>query len=97
MRKTLSVLCVLALFMASVSCRKLDESANPTGPLTYESAKFADAIPQEYGALIGVTQNSNVPGWVTLWFQKPDGAITAMGVNVRDGKISNKTLTIPRR
>jgi hypothetical protein len=37
--------------------QKLGEATKPTGPLTYESAKFADAIPQGYGPLIDVTQN----------------------------------------
>jgi hypothetical protein len=88
--------CILAVCLATVSCKKL-ESAGPkmSGPLVYEPAKFADAIPEEYGTLVGVTQNS--PGWVGLWFQKSDKTITAVFVNIDQGKIYEKALTIPRK
>jgi hypothetical protein len=51
-RKHVVALCILALCLAIVSCAKL----RPTGPLT-NKAEFTDAIPQDYGPLIGVTQN----------------------------------------
>jgi hypothetical protein len=68
-----------------------------SGPLAFEPAKFADAIPDDYGTLIGVTQNSESPKWVALWFQKPDKTITAVFVNIEQGKIYEKTLSIPRK
>jgi hypothetical protein len=95
-RKPVGALCILAVCLVIVSCKKLGP-ANPsvTGPLTFASAKFADAIPDDYGALIGVTQNS--PGWVGLWFQRSDKTITAVFVNIDQGRIYEKVLTIPRR
>jgi hypothetical protein len=68
-----------------------------TGPLAFEPAKFADAIPDEYGTLIGVTQNAQHPDWIGLWFQKPDRSITAVFVNIVQGKIYEKALIIPRK
>jgi hypothetical protein len=68
-----------------------------SGPLAFEPAKFADAIPDDYGTLIGVTQNSQSSKWVGLWFQKPDKTITAVFVNIEQGKIYEKTLSIPRK
>jgi hypothetical protein len=90
--------CILAVCLATVSCKKL-ESDNPKvpGPLAFEPSKFTDAIPDEYGTLVGVTQNPQSPGWVGLWFQKSDRSITAVFVNVEQGKIYEKALTIPRK
>ncbi len=97
-RKHVAALGILALCLVlcltMLSCTKLDQ---PKGPLTYETSKFTDAIPQEYGPLIGVTQNPQAAGWAGLWFQKPDGTIAAVFVNVDEGKIYKKTLTIPRK
>lgn len=94
--KLVSVCCVLALcLLASVSCKKLETTA--PGPLTFEPAKFADAIPADYGTLIGVTQNPLAPKWVGLWFQKADGSIVGVFINIEQGKISEKTLSIPRK
>jgi len=93
-RKHVVALCILALCLATVSCTKLGE---PKGPLTWETSKFGDAIPQAYGPLIGLTQNQPTPGWVGLWFQRSDGTIAAVFINLQEGKISEKTLTIPRK
>ncbi len=84
----------LVLCLTMLSCTKLDQ---PKGPLTYETIKFNNAIPQEYGPLIGVVQAPQTPGEVGLWFQKSDGSITAVFVNIQTGKIHDKTLTIPRK
>jgi hypothetical protein len=93
-RKHAVALC-LALCLALISCTKLNTT--PTGPLIYETNKFVDAIPQDYGQLISVTQNPEVAQLVELWFQRSDGTIAAVFVNIREGKIGQKTLTIPRR
>jgi hypothetical protein len=95
--KHVVALSILALSLATVSCKKLNQSVNPTGPLTYEQTKFANAIPQDYGPLIGVTENAKDPNWVGLWFQRSDGPIAAVFVNVQDGRIYDKVLTIPRK
>ena len=92
----LSLLLVVLTF--GISCKKI-ETAKPkiAGPLALQATRFADAIPAEYGNLVGVTQNPQDVGWVGLWFQKPDQTITAVFVNVEQGRIFEKTLTIPRR
>ena len=96
-RKHAVALCILALCLATVSCTKLGEPTKLTGPLTWEAAKFGDAIPQEYGPLIGLTQNPQAPGWVGLWFQRSDGTIAAVFINTQEGRIYDKTLRIPRK
>jgi hypothetical protein len=96
-RKALVLSCIVTLCLATVSCQKL-ETAKPRfgGPMTYVAAKFPDAIPAEYGTLTGVSQNPKAP-WTSLWFQKPDGTVTAVFVNVEQGEIFEKVLTIPRK
>ena len=94
-RRLVSALCILAVCLAIGSCKKL-ESSNP-GPLAFEPSKFVDAIPDDYGTLIGVTQNPQSPEWVGLWFQRSDKSITAVFVNIQQGKIYQKTLSIPRK
>ena len=96
-RKRTIALCILAVFLVIVSCKKMGQPPNPTGPLTYEPVKFTDAIPQDYGPLISVTQNPQAPQLVRLWFQKSNGNVTAVFVDVDKGTIYEKALTIPRK
>ena len=95
-RKPVGVICILVVCLVTSSCKKL-EAPTPTGPLTYETLKFADAIPSEYGSLTAVTANPQNPAWVSLWFQKPDGSITTVFVNPADGRLGNKAITIRRK
>ena len=67
------------------------------GQLKLNPTQFSDAIPDDYGQLIGVTQNSENPAWVGLWFQKSDKTIAAVFVNINEGALYEKTLTIPRK
>ncbi len=94
-RKRLIALCILAVCLVIVSCKKL--ATNPTGPLIYETVKFTDAIPQDYGPLISVTQNPKAPEGVGLWFQRSNGSITVVFINTIQGKIYERALTIPRK
>ena len=81
----------------TISCKKLEPVSPNAGALMFEPAKFADAIPDDYGVLIGVTQNSQFPEWSGLWFQRPDRTVTAVFVNVTRGLIYEKALKIPRK
>ncbi len=96
-RKRLIALSILAMSLVIVSCKKLGQPTNPTEPLTYETVKFVDAIPQDYGPLISVTQNPQAPGWVGLWFQRSNGNITVVFVNTDKGMIYERVLSIPRK
>ena len=97
LRNAALLLCSAALGLTA--CHKLERgpAAAPRlmGPLKFDPAKFADAIPLDYGTLVGVTQNS--PGWVGLWFQRPDETIVAAFVNIDEGRLYDKSLTIPRK
>ena len=90
----LLVSCVLAL-----SCRKIERAqAPPTGKsLPIETLKVLDAIPAEYGNLVGVTSEPRYPDWAQLWFEKPDKTIVVVKVQWAKGYINEKVLIIPRR
>ena len=96
-KKPLGVFCALALCLLTMSCKKLGQAAPPSGPLKYNTINFADAIPAEYGTLIAVTQDPQTPSWVALWFQRPDGAVSTVFVDIQEGRVHDKTLTIPRK
>ncbi len=81
--------------IATVSCAKLESGDKLVGPLAFKPAGAANTIPDEYGTLVGVTQPA--PQWSALWFQKQDKTIVVVFVNVEEGTMSSRGLTIPRK
>jgi len=69
--------------------------AKVPGLLHFDTARSLDAIPLDYGTLVAVNQAS--PGWVGLWFERPDHTIVVSFVNIDEGRIYEKSLTIPRK
>jgi hypothetical protein len=57
---------------------------------------MTDAIPLEYGDLIGLAAAES-PGWAVLYFQRPDKSLVAVYVNAQRGIIWDKVVDIPRR
>jgi hypothetical protein len=101
MSKNWFVLVLLVVLSAGfTSCQKLP-SGPPTaasqGPLALEKVKFQDAIPLEYGDLVGVTPHPETPKWAALWFEKPDKTVAVVWVNIAEGKLGEKVTTIPRK
>ena len=89
-------LLVLAVSLALFGCEKIE---TPTvGPATLAPVKLAqrDAIPLEYGDLVGVTPAADVGG-VVFYFQKPDKTIVTVYVNMTHGVIGENVVEIPRR
>lgn len=89
-----AVLCALVLAASALSCRKLERSE---GTLKLERLTGADAIPAEFGQLVGVTSNSARPDIAQLWFQSADGAVVVVYVDYKSGRILDDVLRIPRR
>ncbi len=94
--KILIILVVVCLCLPLASCKKMADASKPTGPLTYEQIKFTDAVPQDFGNLIAVTQSSD-RNWMGLWFQKSDGTIVVIPVNGVDGRFGDRMMRIPRK
>jgi hypothetical protein len=97
MKKRVVVLVILAVGLVTISCRKLEQPPRPMGALPLQKVKFNDAIPKDYGTLVGVTQNPAAPAWAGLWFQKPDGTITVVFVDIDRGEIFETFIQIPRK
>src|SRR5947209_11334095 len=71
-RKLVYGFCIIVVCLATVatvSCTKLQTGTDRlVGPLAFKPAGGANAISDEYGTLVGVTQSS--PESSVLWFQK---------------------------
>lgn len=87
--------CLILTCIFAVSCQKLEQK--PTVALKFEKMKYLDAVPSEYGNLVGVTMNSEYPSWAQLWFEKPDKTIMVVRVNWGVGHFEDNVLIIPRR
>lgn len=90
--RALLLLSCVGLLTLLTSCQRLPQQ----GLLSLEAAPYADAIPSEYGDLIGVVAHDS-RGWTQVWFQKPDRSIVVTLVNPARGMIAERMITIPRR
>jgi len=94
--RSVPTLLVLVAALACFGCEKIE---TPTaGPATLQSTTLAqrDAIPLEYGDLLGVTPAADVGGAI-LYFQKPDKTIVTVYVNTIHRVIGETAVEIPRR
>jgi hypothetical protein len=83
-----------ALALATLACQRVDPA--PThGKLKLVPAPFEDAIPAEYGRLVGMSTGD--PGWAGLYFEKPDQTLVVVWVDTLKGRIRDKVAVIPRR
>jgi len=89
---------VLALGVAigSLGCEKLTTYDIGAPTLTRKAIPMRDAIPLEYGDLVGVIPG-DAPGWALLFFQRADKSIVALYVNAQLGMVSETLVEIPRR
>ena len=86
--------CALALCVGATGCQRIPDVA---GQLPLTNAPFVDAIPAEYGDLMGVTSSERRPNVAQLWFQAPDRSVTVVYVDFIEGRIQDRVLSIPRR
>jgi hypothetical protein len=101
MKRVALLLTCLALTLVLSACQRL-EVARPLegqgrGELPKESLPFKDALPLEYGDLVGVTTTADHPTWAQAWFVRPDKSIVIVWVNTRTGSMLGNVVTIPRR
>ncbi|HKW50260.1 MAG TPA: hypothetical protein VJQ53_00850 [Candidatus Eisenbacteria bacterium] len=99
-RRCVLLLCGVGLCFGASACQRMDEwqpLTEEVGQLQFEKAKYLDAIPLEYGDLIGVTSMADHPTWVQAWFVKPDKSIVVVLINGNTGKMLDHRLMIPRR
>ena len=101
MRRVLLLSSCLALCFVLTACQKL-ETARPLeargrGDLPKEKLVFRDALPADYGDLIGVTSHADNSTWAQAWFQRADKSIVVVWINSRTGAMLEDALVIPRR
>ena len=72
--------------VTSAGCQRLEEPAGAQ----------MEAIPAEYGQLVGITQHED-PYVAVLWFEQPDKTLVAVKVNVSGGQIAAQSLKFPRK
>jgi len=92
---------LLTLCIGSVACERLKQEravvGAVVGELKIETLQSLDAIPADYGNLVGVTSSSSRPNWAQLWFEKPDKTIVVVYVDFVEGGLHSKYIVIPRR
>jgi len=86
----------LGLAIGSLGCKKVYTYDFGAPTLVPTSMPMRDAIPLEYGDLVGVAPGA-APGWSLLFFQRADKSIVALYVNAQQGIIAEKLVEIPRR
>jgi hypothetical protein len=95
MRKRYLGLGFAILALATTSCRKLP-SSGPPSRLPFQPVAMGDAIPMDYGKLVGVTSGGPSGVWAQLWFETPE-RISVVYVDYNTGRLGPQTLVIPRR
>lgn len=89
--RTLVRLLIVSVCIGATACEKLSQQ----GQLVRQSGPFKDAIPAEYGKLVGATP-SEARGAALLWFEAPD-QIRIVFVDYSMGEIGPVVTSIPRR
>jgi hypothetical protein len=84
------------LCLSVVACAPIDR-ATPVPAFRFEDRAGGDAIPREYGDLVGVTPVEGRQYQVVMWFAQTDDTIVGVRLNVGSEIASNKVLVIPRR
>jgi len=98
--RTVMFMSVVTLCMGLTSCQKLEPdlaARRAASLLKIETLRSLDAIPAEFGNLVGVTSTSLRPDAAELWFEKPDKTIVVVSVNFVKGSLWGNYLLIPRR
>jgi len=86
---------VLAVGLVS-SCSKVEREDLSFGSLKSVELPSPNSIPAEYGRFVGVSSGTAAT-WPALWFEKPDGTITAVGVNWAGAEMLTRVTVVERR
>lgn len=87
---------LLVLIVGLAACSKIEQYEAHEGSIRGAAAPFTDAIPKAYGRFVGVSHGDD-QGWNALWFEKPDGTITVVGVNWVQRKMLTEVAVVERR
>jgi hypothetical protein len=96
-RRVAGWVAAIAMSAAVAGCQKLPPKLNVVGKVPLQKAAYVDAIPAEYGDLVGVVQDASVPSGVRLLFVRPDKSITVVFFDYYKGTIGTDIFVVPRR
>jgi len=94
MKKLLFIFLITLIAFPLISCTRVKERAK--GELKTVKLKKLDAIPIEYGSLVGATANPEFPSWAQLWFEDDERTIRVVSVGFFDQIINKNVTVIPR-
>ena len=93
MKKLNFVFIIIILLFPITSCSRVEVEK---GELKFVQLDKLDAIPLEYGSLVGITPNQDAPNWAQLWFEDEQKTIRVVSVQFFEGKILKDVTVIPR-
>jgi hypothetical protein len=86
----------MSLALGLSACEKIKPAPEWKAVAPPKAIAMSDAIPLEYGDLIGVVPGE-APGWARLYFQRADKSIVVVVVNGDAGYIGDRVVDFPRR
>jgi hypothetical protein len=93
-RPLTTLLCVLALAVASLACRKIEDPPFTGGEINVMVVPLSDTIPSDFGQLVGTSSGG---GWTQLVFERADRAIVIVSISVARENIADRVFIIPRK
>jgi hypothetical protein len=93
MRGTPRIVALTLLACASLAgCERLDQQY--VGELQVSEAELKDAIPADYGRLVGVGSQH---GLLRLVFERADQALVVVTLSAEHESLVNRVIVVPRR
>jgi hypothetical protein len=92
LRRTAGTLALLALFVLTMSCRRLEQQRGGPGSLPTEPVANGMVIPADWGNLISVTSSEIFPGVMQLWLQDSAGNVRVAAFSLTQNKLTSVTL-----
>lgn len=94
------IVSLLVLSMGAISCQKLEvaiQDPDKVGSLSFVKSEISDGIAASLGRFVAVTPHPESAEWAALWFEKDDGTISVVWVNIVKRRLQENVLTIPRK
>jgi len=95
--KALYVLITLPfLMLTATSCERTNQRVAGVGELHYVELTDVNSIPGDYGELVDVTTAAAYEGWAQLWFEDEEKTIRIVRIELRNRRVHQNVLVIPR-
>ena len=97
-RKAICLLVAVLLFPI-VSCTRLKDESPPKGMvlLGREKLPALDSVPLEWGKLVSVSATPIYPEYFQLWFQDENGKVRMVPFDMRNARLADQAVIVPRK